>query len=224
MTDTVISMNNKILCWDEATETDLPAEKTIIFWWRQNVPAQLDLALQKKYQVVLCPRLPLYFDFVQDNAHLSGRRWNSMLFNTISDVYTFPDKFILPDKSGAAQVLGMQANLWTETVASEKRLDFMIFPRMAALGEAAWTVSAKKDENSFNERLKSNLLLYDKAGIYYYNPFDPSMHPEAIDFAPRIPKPAVKSKHHHHDKGASSGGHHKAASSHKKHNTKKTSK
>jgi len=85
-------------------------------------------------------------------------------------------------------VLGIQANLWTETVGSEKRLDYMIFPRIAALSEAAWTDKALKDECSFNERLKTNFRLYDSGGIYYYNPFNPLIHPEAVDFAPHMVK------------------------------------
>lgn len=208
MADTVISLNSKVLCWDEAAETDMPPDKTIIFWWRQNIPLSLRMALQKKYQVVLCPRLPLYFDFLQDKNHVSGRRWIGS-FNTESEVYNFPDKQVPTDIYQSGQVLGIQANLWTETVGSEKRLDFMIFPRMAALAEAAWTEAASKDEAGFNERLKANFKLYDKAGIYYYNPFDPAMHPEAIDFAPKIVKPAIKEKYHRHERGAKVHRHHR---------------
>jgi len=207
MTDTVISLNSKILCWDEAVETDLPADKTIIFWWRQNLPFQLKLALQKKYQVVLCPRLPMYFDFVQDRSQVSGRRWNG-IFNSLSAVYNFPDQQLQPEDSASPQVLGIQANLWTETVGSERRLDFMIFPRMAALAEAAWTSAGLKNEDSFNERLKLNFPLYDKAGIYYFNPFDPEMHPEAIDFAPRIVITLHPHHERHHHQGRRSKAHH----------------
>lgn len=206
MTDSVLRMGDKILCWDEAAESDLPVGKTIVFWWRQNVPSQLKLALDKKYQVVLCPRLPLYFDFVQDKSHVSGRRWSGGLFNSVSNVYNFPYKEFPADELNSKLVLGIQANIWTELIGSSKRLDFMIFPRMAALAEAAWTDSARKDEASFNERLKANFTLYDKDNIYYYNPFDPTAHPEAIDFAP---KPVVKpEKHSRHDRGKKSKVHH----------------
>jgi hexosaminidase len=209
MADTVIGMGSKVLCWDEAATADLPADKTIVFWWRQNVPSQLTLALQKKYDVVLCPRLPLYFDFVQDKDHVSGRKWSGVYFNSESDVYNFPDKQMPADVLQSNQILGIQANLWTETVGSDKRLDFMIFPRIAALAEAAWTDSASKNESSFNERLKSNFLLYDKDGIYYYNPFDPSMHPEAIDFTPNLVNTHKKIKHHHHGRESRSKHGHK---------------
>jgi len=221
--DTAISLGNKVLCWDEAAETDMPPAKTIVFWWRQNFPSQLQLSLQKKYDAVLCPRLPLYLDFVQDKNHVSGRRWNGKFFNSLTEIYNFPDRQLPGDELQSNQILGIQANLWTETVGSAKRLDFMIFPRMAALAESAWTNQASKNEDSFNERLKANFALYDKDGIYYYNPFNPSAHPEAIDFMPRIIKPARRDKHHrhgvatHHHKGKGST----AEGGVKKHRSKK---
>ena len=204
MADSVIQMNNKILCWDEALAANLPPDHTLIFWWRQNVPPQLEQALQKKYDVILCPRLPLYFDFVQDKNNISGRKWNGTLFNSLEDIYNFPDKQLTAGELQTTQILGIQANLWTETIASEKRLDFMTFPRIAALAESAWTPQAQKNEASFNERLMQHLALYDKAGIYYYDPFDPAAHPEAIDFAPGVENYIKKDRHHHYGQHAKS--------------------
>jgi hexosaminidase len=77
------------------------------------------------------------------------------------------------------------------------------------LAEAAWTDSARKDETSFNERLKADFLLYDKAGIYYFDPFNLSAHPEAIDFAPKIVvKPSVRDRHHKHGRKSKLTGKH----------------
>jgi hexosaminidase len=222
MADTVISLNNKVLCWDEAVEAGLPADKTIIFWWRQNFPGQLQLALQKKYQVVLCPRLPLYFDFVQDNSHVAGRKWIGRV-NSVSDVYNFPDRQVAGDQLSSTQILGIQANVWTEMIGSEKRLDFMIYPRMAALAEAAWTNSSQKNETSFNERLKEEFKHYDAAGIYYYNPFDATLHPEVVDFAPRIVIHHTRAKHRrgHRSGKQHAAGHRKhKGSAHSKHSAK----
>jgi hexosaminidase len=202
MADTVSRLGDKVLCWDEAASTDLAPARTIVFWWRQNVPSQLELALQKRYHVVLCPRLPLYLDFVQDKSHISGRRWNGQYFNSLDEIYNFPDKQLPQDQLQSDLVMGIQANLWTETVESNKRLDFMIFPRIAALAESAWTNAALKNDNSFDQRLKTDFAWYDKDGIYYFNPFDPSARPEAIDFRPIVPKKSARNRHHHrHETG-----------------------
>lgn len=186
MADTVIKLGDKVLCWDEATDADLPAGKTIVFWWRQNKPEQLALALKKNYQVVLCPRLPMYFDFVQDSTHVSGRKWDKRLYNTYVDVYNFPYiKMDSAEYAASDNIIGIQANIWTETVGSEKRLDYMLFPRMAALAEAAWVMPANKNITLFDKKLKAELRVYDKKGIYYYDPFKPDLHPEVVDFTPK---------------------------------------
>lgn len=185
MADTVVKLGDKVLCWDEATDADLPADKTIVFWWRQNKPEQLKLALQKNYQVVLCPRLPMYFDFVQDSTHTSGRKWNKTLYNNVWDVYNFPDLQMDSTSMQSKNIIGVQANVWTETIGSEKRLDYMLFPRLAALAEAAWDTKAVKNVGMFSQKLLSERKFYRQAGIYYYDTGKPQANPEAIDFAPR---------------------------------------
>jgi hypothetical protein len=73
MADSVLQFSNDIMCWDEAVSAGLPVSRTYVSWWRQNHPESLNEAISKGFKVVLCPRLPLYFDFVQDSTHRSGR-------------------------------------------------------------------------------------------------------------------------------------------------------
>lgn len=186
--DTVIAQGGSVFAWDEAASGNLPSTDAGIMWWRQNITQSL-LDAQERYNVVYCPRLPFYFDFIQDSTHVSGRTWGKeKLFNRYSDVYNFPS-----DPAFANLVprhpFGMQANLWTETVITDKRLQFLAFPRLAAFSEAAWTEAFRKNLDAFNLRLQQHLLLYDQAGIYYYDPFDPHKHAEPVD----VPvKPQVK--------------------------------
>ncbi|QPH39606.1 beta-N-acetylhexosaminidase [Pedobacter endophyticus] len=177
MADSVYHLNAKALLWDEMADTDLPKDKTIIFWWRHDKPVQLQTALSKGYQTVLCPRLPLYLDFVQDSTHRYGRKWNK-LYNPIESVYNFDAKSFAQIDKEKSLILGIQANIWTETVDNEFRLDYLLFPRIAALAEAAWTEAKNKDFKQFNTRMQPHFLLYGKAGLYYYNPAKPLQNPE----------------------------------------------
>jgi len=176
MTDSALKMYRKVLLWDEAADASLPVNRTIIFWWRHDKPEQLNKALQKGYPVVLCPRLPFYFDFVQNRTHKKGRKRKDWL-NSLDKVYGFPDK----ELSAAMEnnlILGLQANLWTELVRSRQHLEYLLFPRIAALSERAWTGSHNSNYQRFLFTLKAHLQLYRKAGIYYYNPFEPAETPE----------------------------------------------
>jgi len=181
MADSVLKFSNDIMCWDEAVPAGLPVSRTYVSWWRQNHPESLNEAIAKGYKLVLCPRLPMYLDFVQDSTHVSGRKWEKTKFNTYLDLYHFPENSIAEDVYDKSNILGLQGNLWTETVISKKRLQYLIFPRMASLAEAGWAAASAKNDSQFNTRLKAHLLLYDRANIYYYNPFQPDQHPEAID-------------------------------------------
>jgi hexosaminidase len=179
MADTLFAMNNKFLAWDEMAGVSLPANKTIIFWWRHDQSAQLQKALNKGYTTVLCPRLPFYFDFVQDSTHRVGRKWNRS-YNALENVYSFSIKNLQVAQNKMPLIAGLQANLWTETVTTEQRLDYLLFPRLSALAEAAW--SEKKNYQDYMERLKQHLPLYQKDQIYYYDPFRPALHPEPVLF------------------------------------------
>jgi hexosaminidase len=178
MADSIIKLNNKVLAWDEVSDADLPAKNTVVFWWRHDRPETLKAALDKGFSVVMTPRIPLYFDFVQDSTDISGRRWSAGEYNPIEKVYHFsPER--LPEVARHEQsIMGMQACLWTETVNSTQRLDYMLFPRISALAEAAWTANDKKDFNDFQFRLKAHLECFKAAGIYYYN--NKKSNPEPI--------------------------------------------
>ena len=168
--------------WDEILDAGTAPAHTVIFWWRHDKPAQLQQALQGGFKVVLCPRHPCYFDFLQSPAHKIGRHWNGI--NELQRVYGFPETSTLPADLAARaavspQVLGMQACLWTETCASRARREFLTFPRLLALAESAWTPAAQKNYASFAERLKIHLPQLQQRGINCYDPFANS--PEVVD-------------------------------------------
>lgn len=181
MADTLLKLNNDVLGWDEVTESALPSKKTIVFWWRHDKPEQLTSAVEKGYRVVLCPRLPFYFDFVQDSTNLKGRRWRGGAYNPLKDVYDFTLKGLPASVQESKLVEGVQANLWSETIVSDQRMYYLTFPRLLAFAEAAWTKPVKRDYAQFEKRLEAFLPLLHKAGIYYYNVLDPKLTPEAAE-------------------------------------------
>jgi hexosaminidase len=179
MADSLFKLNNKVLLWDEAADNDLPKDKTIIFWWRHDKPEQLKKALDKGYPVVLCPRLPFYFDFMQDANQRLGRKWNGDLVS-LDKLYNFSINSLPVSKDEQKQILGVQGCLWTEVIVTKAKLQYMLFPRMAALAETGWTFDDRKNLAKFSERLKAQLKLYKKDGIYYYDPAHPGQTPEPL--------------------------------------------
>ena len=180
MADSLLLIHNKVAAWDEVADSQLSPEHTIVFFWRQNRPEQLQKSLDRKFNIVLCPRLPMYLDYAQDTLQVHGVDWRKFSYNYYQKVYSFSPQDIPVKYPKNCNILGIQANLWTERIETEDRLDYMLFPRMAALAENAWTKEKNKNINSFNIRLKKQFNLYKKDHIYYSDPFTPKETGEPV--------------------------------------------
>lgn len=176
MADTVRAKGKILIGWDEMVDAGVSPDKAVVMWWRHDKVSQLEKALERNYQVILTPRRPLYFDFVQHETHKIGRRWDG--FNPIELVCNFPDTLQSVLAGKEKQVMGLQMSVWTERIADAKRLDFMIFPRIAAVAEAAWTPLEVKSPEKLMKKLPLYIDYLHSLGIYFFDPFNPSRHAE----------------------------------------------
>jgi len=64
-------------------------------------------------------------------------------------------------------VLGAQGQMWTEYLATPKRVEYMAFPRLAALAEVVWTPPARKDYAGFLRRLDTHLARLAILDVHY---------------------------------------------------------
>jgi hexosaminidase len=175
--DIVNSKGKIMIGWDEIIASGVTPDKAVVMWWRHDKPDQLAAALEKGFKVIMTPRIPCYFDFVQDESHKIGRRWSTK-FNTLQTIYAFPDNISSVIANYPDRILGIQASIWTERVADVKRLYFMLFPRLAGISEDAWTNPESKDYSRFEMKLRQFLRYLDQKGMNYFNPFDPESTPE----------------------------------------------
>jgi hexosaminidase len=84
---------------------------------------------------------------------------------TLEKVYSFEP---VPAELNAAQakfVLGAQANVWTEYMATSDRVEYMAFPRVSAMAEVLWTDSAHKDWDRFKSSIPKDFERYDALTI-----------------------------------------------------------
>ena len=161
MADSLKRIGKTLVGWDEIVDTGIDPAGSVVMWWRHEKPSQLLKAFERGYKVVLCPRIPLYFDFVQTENHQWGRKWNKA-YAPLELVYRFPPDTLPGIGKYQQQILGIQANLWTETVQSADRFDFLTFPRLSALSEAAWSANSRKDFSDFSHRLQLMLPYFDQ--------------------------------------------------------------
>lgn len=172
----VASKGKTMIGWDEIVDSGVSPSKAVVMWWRHDRKHQLLKALEQGYRVIMCPRRPFYSDFVQYGQHKIGRFWGG--YNTIEEVYRFPNQVSHLFKGYEEQLMGVQMCMWTERIGDAKRLDYMVFPRLAAVAEVGWTVERNKESSLFMQKLPLFLQWLDEKNIYYYNPFAPNERPE----------------------------------------------
>ncbi len=147
------SKGRTLIGWDEILEGGL-APNAMVMSWRGEEGGIA--AARQKHNVIMTPGGWVYFDHSQsqdeDSVTIGG-------YTPIEKVYSYNP---IPDSLTAEQgkyVLGAQGNVWTEYMGNERKVEYMIFPRMSALSEVLW--SQKKDWNDFEKRLMAQFKHYD---------------------------------------------------------------
>ena len=157
----VNSKGRTIIGWDEILEGGL-APNAVVMSWRGE-QGGIDAARQN-HNVIMTPGGWCYFDHSQseneDSVTIGG-------YTPIEKVYSYEP---VPDSLTVEQskfVLGAQGNVWTEYMGNEKKVEYMIFPRMAALSEVLWTKKENRDWNDFEKRLMVQFKRYDLWKVNY---------------------------------------------------------
>jgi len=67
-----------------------------------------------------------------------------------------------------ADVIGLEAPLWTETVSTAADVDFMMFPRLLGYAEIGWSPRAGRDWEEYRERLAQHGPRLQARGVAFY--------------------------------------------------------
>jgi hexosaminidase len=161
------SKGRRLVGWDEILEGGL-ADSAVVMSWRGTAGGIA--AARASHDVVMTPGQPTYFDHYQ-TRNTATEPLAIGGFNPIDSVYAYEPIPKELEPQFAKHILGAQAQLWTEYMEGPKNVEFMAFPRAAALAEALWTAPARKNFADFSARLTSHLDRL-KALDVNYRPLD----------------------------------------------------
>ncbi|HET7717060.1 MAG TPA: beta-N-acetylhexosaminidase, partial [Bauldia sp.] len=108
--------------------------------WRKSASGR-ELA-EAGYDVVLAPAEHAYFDMAQsDEFWEPGASWAGTV--PLAAAYAFDPGSEWP-AGLRSRLIGVQACLWSENLCDRGLFDHLVFPRLSAIAETAWTPRAKK--------------------------------------------------------------------------------
>jgi hexosaminidase len=132
----------KLAGWDEVSHGGgVDPDGTLLMAW-QKPEVGLELAKQG-YDVVMTPGQAYYLDMVQDEAFQEpGASWAGTV--PPKHTYTYEAVAEFPAEL-AARMRGVQACIWCEHFLTRDYFNHLVFPRLPAIAEAAWTPKENKD-------------------------------------------------------------------------------
>ncbi|MCP9610546.1 glycoside hydrolase family 20 protein [Coprobacter tertius] len=160
ISDYLESKGRKLLGWDEILDGGLAPDATVMSW--RGTQGGLK-AVNMGHNVIMTPGEYCYFDAYQDDPILEPEAIGGYL--PLEKVYSYnpvPDS-LTADKS--QRILGVQANVWTEYMPTYSHAEYMIYPRLLALSEIAWTDTPQKSWERFLPAVNRQLSWLHDQGI-----------------------------------------------------------
>ena len=153
-----------VIGWDELTNSSFLPEESIILGWQGMGTAALKAA-EKGHRFIMTPARIMYL------IRYQGPQWFEPVTyfgnNTLKDVFDYEpvQKDWKPEYESL--LMGIQACMWTEFCNKPEDVDYLLFPRLAAVAEVAWTQPEKKDWASFLQAMdRYNGHIAEKGIVY----------------------------------------------------------
>ena len=160
--DVIVTTHGKqTIGWDEVAEVELP-RAPVIQHWRPGT--HLGAAVSRGAQLILSPGNRTYLDMQYDPATILGLSWAGRI--EIRDAYDWDPAALMEGVSESA-ILGVEAPLWSETVATMAEVESMAFPRLAAIAEIGWTPQPQRSWEDFSVRLGAIGPRWQAMGIHF---------------------------------------------------------
>lgn len=152
----------RLIGWDEILEGGVAETATVTSW--RGIDGAI-IAAKLGHDTILSPEPMMYLNYRQSAAPDEPPGRGGVV--TLKDVYDYEPMPAALNPDEQRHVLGMQGNIWTEHARTEERVSKMLFPRVAAVAETAWSPAANKDWKSFADRLPAELGRYRALGLTF---------------------------------------------------------
>lgn len=152
----------KLIGWEETAQSDLDSSSVVQFWTN---PVYASEAVKKGAKMVLSPATKVYLDMKYDSTTKLGLDWAARI--EVDSAYAWSLSTTikgLPHEN----ILGVEAALWTETIASRNDIEYMVFPRLPGIAEIGWSPEEGRSWNEYKLRLGRHGPRMSALNINYY--------------------------------------------------------
>jgi hexosaminidase len=165
----ITSKGRRMIGWDEILEGGL-APNAVVMSWRGTAGGLA--AARAGHDVVMTPGSHTYFDHYQSrNTELEPLAIGGFL--PLDSTYAYDPVPAELEPQFVKHILGTQGQVWTEYIEGPKNVEYMAFPRVAALAEVLWTPRGRKNFVDFSVRLTRHLDRLEALDVNFRRPDSP---------------------------------------------------
>jgi hexosaminidase len=158
----VTKYGKKTLGWDEVAHAQLLPTSVAQYWAKAE---NAIMAIEQGAQVLISPAVKAYLDMQYDSTTHLGLHWAAYI--ELDEAYNW-DPTELEAEIKREHILGVEAPLWTETITSMSDIEYMTFPRLAAIAEIAWSPKNARSWEGFSQRIKWHGQRWEAQGKNFY--------------------------------------------------------
>ena len=148
--------------WHQLAEAKLDDSTVLQFWDNDASAPGVAEAATSGHRVIMSPANHAYLDQMYDNTSPIGLRWAGP--TSVEKAYGWDPANHIPGVAEQA-VLGVEGPLWTETVTTMDDIEYLAFPRLAAIAEIGWSPVSTHDWSAFRVRLGGQAPRWAALGV-----------------------------------------------------------
>ena len=152
--------------WHDVVNATLLPSTVAQFWDTTTSNKAVAAAAKKGTKVIMSPANHAYLDMKYTSSTPLGQDWAGL--TDVKTAYGWDPGAYLSGVPASA-VLGVEAPLWTETIVTGADIEYMAFPRLAAIAELGWSPESTHDWTAFRTRLGAQGPRWKAAGVNYYH-------------------------------------------------------
>jgi hexosaminidase len=156
----------QVVGWEELGQAPLQPG-TLVQQWNTDPSRTVHTlqAVEQGAKVIVSPASRTYLDMKYTAGTALGLQWAGLA--EVRDAYDWEPTCYM-DGVGEAQVAGVEAPLWSETLRTLDEIEYMVLPRLSGIAEIGWSPRDGRSWEEYRTRLAAQAAYWQALELNFY--------------------------------------------------------
>ena len=160
--DIVKANGKQMIGWEEIAQANIDGNAIAQHWTSEEHAQE---AASKGAKIIMSPSKKVYLDMQYDSTSRLGLHWAAYI--EVDESYNW-DPATRVEGIEKSDIIGVEAPLWSETIATMDDIEYMLFPRLPGVAEIGWSPAEGRSWDEYKVRLANHGARMKAKGIDFY--------------------------------------------------------